>query len=134
MEDLKNSNYKVFLAKCLLAGILFFSFIVIAGHSSNSNSFFRQKLRTELVYSNFRKVAPPTVSYKKFSLPADKIIHFPLSGKQKVITLLAHSRLSKVKFDINSKKLDSISIPERFIQLTIIPQNSNEDNFFSYIA
>jgi hypothetical protein len=134
MEDLKIYNYKVLLAKCLLAGILFFSFIVIAGFDSNSNSFFRQKLQTELVYSKFSKVAHPTVSYKKFSLPADKIIHSPFSDKQGTIALLAHSRLSKVKFDSNSMKLDSVSIPERFIQLKIIPQNSNEDSFSSSIA
>ncbi len=132
MLKFKNHNYKRLPATCLLAVYLFFSFIPIAGYRTGADSFFRQNMQTAVVCSAESSINEETVSYKKNSPPAKKII--PDDLKCHVITLLGHNRLAKVKFNCLSKKLNLILTPIRIVQIRCIPKNSGESRFSSFTA
>jgi hypothetical protein len=130
MIKLKNSDYKGLPDTCLLAVYLFFSFIAIAGYRVNTNSVFRQREQTTLVYSTESSTTNRTVSYRKYVRPVKKIVVASL--KYRLISLLVHNRLTKVKVNRFSKNLNPILTPVRFVQIKIIPQNSGEDHFTSF--
>jgi hypothetical protein len=125
------SKLKNLPAKCLLAWFLLFCFITIAGYSSSANSLRQQNFRIELSYSDAGRNANKTISYRKH-LPVNKTtFHFHKYG---LIILQVHSKLSKVKFNSFSKKINSILTPIRFVQIKTIPQSSGEDSFSSYTS
>jgi hypothetical protein len=130
MIKLKFPWLKSIPANCLLAGLLFFSFITIAGYNGSSNPLLRQKPQTELAYSNFSKTTHQSVSYKILLPSINRPINFS-SYKYGLITLLVHNRLTKVKFDDNSKKSYSISIPHRYFPIKMITQSPDGDSFTS---
>ena len=86
MANAKISNYKMLSARFLLAGILFFSFIAIAGYRASSNSIFPQKGQTELIYSNKGPGANKTGLYRKVLLQKNKKAF--LSHHNNLISLL----------------------------------------------
>jgi hypothetical protein len=132
MKIQKLLHLKFLLSKCLLAGILFFSFITIAGYQINPKSVFGQNGQTELVYSHKSRGASKTGLYKK-KLFREKQPTF-LSHHNNLISLLIYNRLSKVKLTSHLKNQYLISLPERLFQINSIPQNSDKDNFSSFLS
>jgi hypothetical protein len=129
MRTVKNLNYKLLLAKFLLAGILFFSFITIAGYNRSSDSILRQNGQTELIYSHESPDANKTVLYGKRLFQKNQV--FLHSHFHNLILLLVYNKLAKVKFDSHSKKVYSISMPEHLFPINNTPQNS-EDYLISF--
>lgn len=132
MLKLKILNYKKLPATCLLAVYLFFSFIAIAGYSVNANNCFQKNEQTALVYSAARSTTNNTVSFKKYSGSTKKII-FDFHN-YRLITLLVHNWLAKVKFNSFSKRLIPVPITNRFVKIKTIPQNSAEDDLYSFTS
>jgi hypothetical protein len=125
MKSIKRRNLKFLVSKCLLAGILLFSFIAIAGYSGSSNSIFRQAGQTELLYLSNTHAANKTVLYSRSLLPKKQTPFH--SHCDNLISLLIHNKLVKVKLDSHLKKSCSISIPKRLFPINNIPQNSAEE-------
>jgi hypothetical protein len=125
MKSIKLMNLKFLPAKCLLTGILFFSFITIAGYSAGSKPVFRQTGQIELVYLRKNQAANKTVLYRRH-LPEKTSFSSHYSN---LISLLIYNEIVKVKFNSHSKKLYSIPIPKRLFPINNIPQNSDESIF-----
>ena len=130
MITVKISNYKILSAKFLLAGILLFSFITIAGYSGSSKSIFRQNGQTELIYSHRSLDANKTFLFRKALLRKNQTAFY--SQHSNLISLLIYNRLTKVKLHNLSKK--RYSIPKRLYLINNIPQNSGEEGFSSFTS
>jgi hypothetical protein len=125
MKMLKLLNFKFLLSKCLIAGILFFSFIAIAGYSGDSKLIFRQTGQTELVCMRKNLAANKTVLYRTNLLPKNQISFY--SHNSNLILLLIYNELVKAKINSHSKKMHSISIHKCLFPINNIPQNSAEE-------
>ena len=132
MQKLKSHNYKRLPAACLLAVYLFFSFITIAGYRTAAGSVFHQNVQTALICSHESYTSKETAAYKKHSPPVKKITTDALNYN--LIVLLTHNRLVKVKLYWLSKNVNPFFCPVLFVQQKIIPENSGEHNFPSFIA
>lgn len=125
MKGLKPYNLKILLSKAFLAGILFFSFIAIAGYSGNSRSTFRQNGQTELICSTETPGVRNTSYYpKKLRRKEQKPF---LSHCCNLISLLVYNRLVKTCFQTNLKEVYSISIPGHFFPIAKTTQISGEN-------
>lgn len=125
MKDLKPYKLKILLSKAFLAGILFFSFIAIAGYSGNSGSTFRQNRQTELICSTETPGVKNTSYYpKKLRRKEQKPF---LSHCLILISLFVYNRLIKTDFQVNLKEAYSISKPDHFFPIASITQISDEN-------
>ena len=124
MLKLKSHNYKRLIAACLLAVYLFFSFITIAGYITGAHSVLTQNMQTALVSSAESITNNDIGSYKKNPSTTKKII--AVEFNYRLITLLGHNRLAKIKFNCLSRHLNLIIAPIRFVQKKRIPENSGE--------
>jgi hypothetical protein len=132
MISLKLLNFKSLLSQCLLAGILFISFIAIAGHGGYSNSIFSQTRQTELIYLRRNPDANKTFLFRKASLQKNPTNFY--SQHSNLISLLIYSRLTKIKLYSLSKKRYSIPIPKRLYLVNNIPQDSGKESFSSFTS
>lgn len=129
MAKLKFYNFRLLLTKCLLASILFFSFIAIAGYNTSSISNFRQNCQTELVYSKVKNIVNQTVLYQNLFLPTKQTAFH--SRHTALIFLLIYQELIKAKFKSLSKEIYSFSNSNKSFPIKNIPKNSKEDYFTS---
>jgi hypothetical protein len=132
MAKLKFDNFRLLFSKCLLAGILFFSFIAIAGYRSSPNSISCQNRQTELVYSKAGSFANQTVSYQKLLLPTKNT---PFASRQtEFISILIYQKLVKVKLNCLSKKILPFKNSSRLFPFKSIRKNSEEDYFTPFTS
>jgi hypothetical protein len=130
MIKFKILHCRLLMSKCLLAGILFFSFITIAGYKVTPNSVCRQNVQTALINLYKNAGASKTILYTTVSFQKKQASF--LSHHNNLISLLIYNRLSKVKLSSYLKNQYLISIPERLFPINSIPQNSCTDSFSSF--
>jgi hypothetical protein len=112
-------------AKCLLACLLFFSFITIAGYSVKSNELIQQTVLIELLYSTEGRTTDKTALFRKhFALGNETTSHF---RKYNLFNLVVYNRLVKVKANLFYKKSDRKPIVNWLTEIKTISQTADEN-------
>jgi hypothetical protein len=110
-------NLKILPHKILLAWLLFFSFVTIAGGGGKTNALIEQTFGIELLYSIKGSPTNKTVLFGKYFPPVNKVTFH--CRKYGLIILLVHNNISKVKFNSLSKKINTIPIPVRYFPIKL---------------
>jgi hypothetical protein len=119
-------------AKCLLAFLLFFSFITIAGYCINARDINWQAFKVELLYSFKDKSANETALFRRYF---PKINKTPLhSRKHNLFNLIVWNRLVKIKASIFEKKSHLTPIINWLLKSRTAAQTSDENAFPSSAA
>lgn len=121
------------LSNFLLVISIFFSVLTFSGNSGNSKSQEQQTTKTELVFSDNYKTGKRIISYKKGIALSPEYNSFNKSKECEKPALSVYNKLTKVKFEANSKQLYSFKPAEPFFQVKTIPQNSTTE-FYSAMA
>lgn len=126
--------YKENLTKWFLTVTLLLGIFASSGYANNLQSRQLQTTPTELVHPNNSKICTRAISYKK-GIELSLFIA-PLNSFDKNWTnaLNAYNLLTKVKLDNFSRLFYFHKPANLFLQVKIIPQNSDEDIFATYIG
>jgi len=132
MNDNKFFSLKSLPAKCLLACILFFSFITIAGCGVDAKCLTQQACKTELLYSAKEQVVKKTALFGEYSfLPVKTTYGF---YRYNLFNLVAYNRLLKVKINLYNKRVYSRTIISWLNKIKTVPQTSAEKPFPYFTA
>jgi hypothetical protein len=119
-------------AKCLLACLLFFSFITIAGNSVNTKRLTLQTFRSELLYSTKEKTAKKAVLSGEYFSQAEKVT--PRFRQYNLFNLVTYNRFQKVKVNLYTKRKNSTAIINWLLKIKTVCETSIDNPSLSVSA